>query len=233
MATNLTDWSSDILAHAKRATKPSIINAVRGAAIAFCEKTWLWTATLPAISVLADNQDYALADPTDTEIIVVDNVKYKENGADNDQFRRLDPISETQMDLNDSGSWLYRESPAPTNFWVDVVEKTLHLYPIPTVASTDGLLVKVVVRPSDTCSAVSDFLYQEHSKTITNGALADLFSQEVMDWSDLTNPVAFEHLLNKANLYDRWFKAGCNEAKFKKITGATKRPLSVRLQPFC
>lgn len=233
MATNLTEWSSDILAHAKRATPSSVKRAARDASIAFCEKTWLWTVNLTRISVVADQQDYTLTDPSDAEIIVVDNVKYKEHGQDDDQFRNLNPISENQMDLNDSGSWPFTESSNPTGFWVDVVEKKLHLYSIPTDASTDGLLVRVVVRPSDACTTVSDFLYEEHRKTITQGALADLFSQEVMDWSDLENPVAFQHLLNKANIYQRRFDIACNNAKIKKITGATKRALRVKFQPFC
>ena len=233
MATDLTEWSPDILAHAKRATANVIKQSVRDAAIAFCEKTWLWTVDLTVMSVVADQQDYTLADPSDAKIIVVDNVKYKEDGQDDDQFRNLEPISENQMDLNDSGSWPYRESSAPSGFWADVVEKELHLYPIPTEASTDGLLVRVVARPSDACTSVSDFLYEEHRKAIAKGALADLFSQEVMDWSDLTDPVSFNHLLNKANFYEKKFESACNNVKIKKITGATKRPLRVKFQPFC
>ena len=233
MATNLTEWNHDIRPFAKRIDPSIIKKAVRDAAIAFCEKTWLWTVNLTRISVVADQQDYALTDPSDAEIIVVDNLKYKENGQDDDQFRNLDPISENQMDLSGSGSWPFAESSSPTGFWVDVVDKILHLYSKPTEASTDGLLVRVVVRPSDGCTSVPDFLYEEHRKTITQGALADLFSQLLIDWPDPEDIVGFQYLLNKANFYENRVEGACNEAKTKKIVGLTKMPLRVKFQSFC
>ena len=228
----ITLWSSDVLAHVKRASKPSIERAVRDAAIAFCEKTWLWAEDLTRITTVINQQDYTLTDPTDAEIVVVDNVRYKINGADDDQFQTLIPISQNQMDLHNVGSWAYGTSAHPSYYWVDVVDKVLHLLNIPTVASTLGLLVRVILRPSDTCASVPDFLYEEHSKAITQGAVADLFSQEVMDWSDVQDPNNFKVLLNKAVYYDRLFESSCNEAKIKKFTGATKRPLTVRFQPW-
>lgn len=233
MATNLTAWKPEISLYIPKTDERSVVRAVRNAAIEFCEKTWLWTYTLTDISVVADQQDYTLTDPTDSEIIAIDNVRYKENGADNDQFTTLTPISENQMDLHDTGSWMYRESSQPSSFWVDVVEKVLHLYPIPTDASTSGLLVKAILRPDDACTSVPDFLYQEHRQAIVQGTLAELFSQEALNWSDLEDPTSFKHLLNKSINYKRLFNNSCNQAKIKKFTGATKRALRVKFQSFC
>ena len=222
MATLLTAWSPEILTQVVGVPVPGIKVAVRNAAIKFCEETLLWTLTLDRISIVADTGAYDLALPAlqDGQIINIDNVKFKENGASDDQFRRLDPISETQRDLVDSGSWSFLSSPNPNAYYSDYLNKQLNFYQIPTVASVEGLLVKVNVRPEIDCDDLPDFLYKDYRQAIKHGALSELFGAKAMAWYDL----------EKGMYHGAMFKDAYSDGKQDKITGPTKRPMSVRMR---
>ena len=222
MATLLTAWYPEILTQVVGVPVPGIKFAARNAAIKFCEETLLWTYTLPRINIIADTGAYTLTVPVDQngQVIGIDNVKYKQDGQDDDQFRRLDPISETQQDLVDSGSWSFLKGPTPNAYYSTFLEKQLNFYQIPTEASAEGLLVKVNVRPTIDCDDVPDFLYNDYREAVKNGALAFLFCSNAMPWYDI----------EKSLYHDALFKNACADGRQDKISGPTKRPMQVRMR---
>ena len=117
MATALSAWEPEILPDITNVPRPALENAVRNACIEFCERTHLWTEDLDRITVAADTREYALTEPSGATIILVDDVKYKQDGLDDDQFVTLDPVSENQKNRKDSGSWKYRESTSPSGYY--------------------------------------------------------------------------------------------------------------------
>ena len=222
MATKaLTLWWEEIAPDVSGLAMPALVSAVRNACIKFCEETFLWTQDLTRITVEATTQSYSLTAPSNSIIIGVDDVKYKQNGVDDDQFVTLDPVSETQKNLHDSASWKYRTGPTPSGYFADK-DKNLLLYRIPTVASTSGLLVKVNLKPDRACTTVDAFLYIVHFQAIGNGAKADLFSRRAMPWFD--GNLALVHLA--------LFTNAINNAKPLKISGYTKRPMRVKMRDF-
>lgn len=222
MATKaLTLWWEDVAPDISGLAMPALVIAVRNACIKFCAETFLWTQDLTRINVVANTQSYALTAPSNSIIIGVDDVKYKQNGVDDDQFITLDPVSENQKNLQDSGSWKYRTSTTPSEYFVDK-DRNLLLYRIPTVASTSGLLVKVNLKPDRACTTVDEFLYNDHFDTIGNGAKADLFSRRAMPWFD--GQLALVHRA--------LFTNGVNNAKPIKTSGYTKRPMRAQMRDF-
>lgn len=225
---NLTAWSPEILTDVMGVPIPALKLAVRNACIEFCERTLLWTYTLTAIDVEEDTADYTLTVPVSlyAEIICTDKVMYKEDGEDDDQFTTLWPISENQSDLGgDAGSsdaWKYETASGPTHHWMDIVDKQLHLWPIPEDASTGGLLVSLCLKPNDTTDTVPDFLRRDFRQVIQYGALSYLFGRKATPWYD-----AAEQTKNESA-----FINGCNNAMNKKISGATKRPTRIQMREF-
>ncbi|MCK4252579.1 hypothetical protein KAX97_14115 [candidate division WOR-3 bacterium] len=221
MATNISSWETQILPDIMGVPYPALEIAVRNACIAFCEQTLLWTYTLDRITVAVDTQSYPLTIPGATygEIISVDDVKYKQDGEDDDQFTTLDPISKNQKDLHDSGSWPFRTSTTPSGYWVDK-DKNILLYNTPTAASSEGLLVRCNLKPTKTCTTVEDFLYKDHFEVIGAGAKAKLFSRKAQSWYDP----------DLAGVFGSIFNVGINDAKPIKTTGYTKRPMKVRMR---
>ena len=223
MATKaLTEWWAEVSPDVIGVPMPAVENAVRNACIEFCKVTLLWTYTLARINVTA-TQTYTLTIPAAQygEIISVDDVKYKQNGLDDDQFVTLDPVSENQEDLHRSGSWKFLTSTTPSGYWLDK-DKTLYLDPTPTEASTSGLLVRVNLRPTRACSVVQEFIYNDHFGTIGNGAKADLFARKAMPWYDPNLALAHKEI----------FENAIDEAKWTKITAYTKRASRARMQDF-
>ncbi len=226
MATDLTDWSSEILPDIPDIPSPAIENAARDACIRFCEQTHLWTLELADISIVADTRTYTLTIPGAQygKLVGVpkDGVLFKENGEDDDQYSQLSVISEELTDRDEKHGWKYEEAPNPSEFWVDNIDKSqLHLRPIPTAASTDGLLVTVILKPLLTTTTVSDFLYDDFRREIGYGALSYLYRMRKMPWYDMSH-----HGLNEG-----LFLNAIGDAKIKKLTGATNMPLSLKM-PF-
>lgn len=221
---DLKEWAHYILPDIPTAPMPAIISNVRDAARDFCERTLLWTYPLARMSTVIGQQDYTLTIPAATygAIISVDDVKYKRTGELDTQFVTLDPLSENNRDLVNTGSWKFVTGPDPKEYWADIIDKNLHLLPIPTTASTLGLLVRVNLKPTFDCTTVPEFLHEDYALIIAEAALSYLFNNKSMEWYDP----------NQAAAHEAKFVNGCNNAKTKKITGATKRPLRVQMRPW-
>ena len=221
MSTALSSWEKKIMPDVPGVPYPAMIDAVRDACIEFCKETWLYTYDLDRISIVAETQSYTLTVPTAAygEIIAADEVKYKQDGLDDDQFVTLNPLSVEDKERAYGASWIFQTAPTPSEFWLGS-DKTLYLHRIPTVASAEGLLVKVILKPAEDCTTVPDFLWTDHRDTIASGAKADLLSRKGMPWYDPQLSGAFKAM----------FTNGYNNAKMIKAVGYTTRPLRVRMR---
>jgi len=226
MATNLTAWVPEL--------EPSILGlpakalqvGVRNAAIEFCELTWMWLYTFDAMDVDLGVQVYTLTVPPEEcgEIISLDNMKYKQDGEDDDQYGTLEPISEIQMDANSNGNWRFITASSPSAYFGNSNDKTkFALYPIPLDDSDEGLIVRVNLRPTIDCTTLPAFLYTEHRRTIAYGALADLFGRKNMPWYDPQE---------EQKNYLR-FRNACDNAKSARLTGPTNSRGPVKMAFFC
>jgi len=217
----LTEWWNEVAPDVVAVPMPAVENAVRNACITFCEQTLLWKEELDRINVVADQNNYTLTAPENSVIISVDDVKYKQDGEDDDQFKTLDPASENQLDLHDTGSWKYRTATTPSKYWVDK-DRVLYLVNTPTEKSDEGLLVRVNLKPARSCTTIEEFLYNDHFKAIGHGAKADLLSRKAMSW--YAPKLALEHETRFQELIDN--------AKGIKTDGYTKRPRRVKMRDF-
>ena len=161
-------------------------NAVKETVRDFCRDVPVWLITLTRISTVADTSTYTLTVPNtdgDAEIVNAYNVKYKENGADDTQFRNLDPFTKAERDDRENGSWEFHTGSEPYRFYLNQT-KQLILYPIPENASASGLLVTVQVRPTDDATACIDIIYLNYKDAIAKGAAAYLYNQPNLPWSN-------------------------------------------------
>jgi hypothetical protein len=95
---------------------------------------------------------------------------------------------------------------------------TLNLWRVPEEASASGLLVRVILRPTKDCDTLDDFLYNTFRKEIADGAMSSLFGMRARPWYDL----------RESEKLRAFFNSGIANAKIKKATGATKRPMRVQ-----
>lgn len=239
MATNLTSWYAEIQADIAMAPAPAMEHALVNAAREFCKRTLLWEYDLDRISIVADDRQYTLDVSSVTpsaEIISAEVVKYKIDSADDDQFYNLWPISEraqnkapevyeavnfgTTTPSPSGSSWYYQESTSPTHYWLERSNKDIMLWPIPTVASSEGLLVKVNLRPALGVTSLPDWMYEDYFMVLAMGAKSELYSRPSMPWFNL----------ELAAMLKMQFVNECNNAMRIKFYGETGRGSRVRMR---
>ena len=220
MSTNLTTWYPEVLAKVPGVPPPTALAAILEGARKFCERTHIWIETLPEIDIVADTNTYALT-KSGAELIMVVNAKYKQaksdgTESDDDQYYTLAPASEETLDRLLSGSWEWRETTSPTEYYISDYSEpeswVLSFTEIPTEASTDGLRVKVAVKPDNSATTINDLFWSNHKDAISYKACAILFSQTATPWGNIQLALSFNELFNsectKASMFRR--KGGTN-----------------------
>jgi len=192
---NISSFRAEVDYYVKRASSDTtfldrqIVSVIRD----FCKMTWTWRVTLDPIDVVDGDGDYTLVIPdTDGqgELWMVDWVKYKEDGNDDDQYSFINPIVIENEEVNgitgvNAGYW-NTSGNSPENFWVDQ-DDTLYLIPIPNAnaAGTQNLQVKVIVIPIlDTCTKVPVHIYNDWAETIGKGVAARILNMAAKKWYD-------------------------------------------------
>ena len=224
MSKSFALWYPEINPDITNVPYPALKEAVRAAAIKFCNKTHLWKVELDPIDIVADQSDYTLTVPTELEadIIVVDDVQYKAEGEDDDKYQTVYPVSFVQKNLNTGGGWRFSNIESITEYYVDPEDvTTLHLVGNPSEASTDGLLVTVIIKPIRIATALPDFIYDDYREEIGCGAKANLFLRKGMPWYDP----------KIADYYKNEFDNACNNGKLTRVKGGTNMNLSVKMRP--
>lgn len=224
MATNLSSWYPEINGIVPGVPAPVQLKKLRDSVREFCEKTLIWRKTLTEIDIVADTKEYALS-YSGAEIILIEAAAYKgpladDSESDDDQYSPLTPASEEVLDKIIGGAWEFRESTAPSEYYTNTEVDTIYFTEIPTVASTDGLRVKVRLKPDDsaTVTTVEDIFWKKYKDAITDGAVYRLFKMSAMPWGD---PKMSEY-------HKGLFNQQCDVGKWNRIKAGVKRSLRVR-----
>jgi hypothetical protein len=227
---SLSDFRSEVDYYVKKASDDTafvdaqILRTIRD----FCKQTWCWRIVLTAIDVVEDDFDYTLTIPdTDgkAELHFIDWVKYKEDGADDNQYSYVRPINiETEEVLSSTGisaGYVYGEGTALDVFWVDP-DDTLQVRPIPTAAAagTGNMLVKTIVMPDFTATKVPDFIYNDWLEIISWGTAARVMRMAAKKWY---NPTLAEYYSKE------YEKARDSEAKQQRWYGKNRTQSHVRI----
>lgn len=222
MTEAISSWLSKVTPYVANLAYPAFLDAVRDAAIEFCEGTEVWKADLDRIDVVDTEQtvDLAVPDALYGEIVGIQNVKYKVDGADDDQFRNLTPYSETQQDLDSYGGWKFQTSTQPNGYYLGEDKTTLYFFQIPGEDSDEGLLVKAILKPDKTCVTLPDLLWDNWSEAIAHGAKASLLAQNAQPWF---NP-------QMAGAWGSMFEKKIAEGKNVRYHGYNARPSRVKMR---
>lgn len=153
----------------------------------FCRFTHLWKETLTAITTIADQDSYTLTAPTDNgdevEISGLDEVQYKEDGAEDNQFFPLTLTSREFLDTYEKG-WEHRTGPAPNTAFYDHLDGKIYLVPEPTLGSTTGLVVRTWLMPDYTATTVPAFLFSKYIYKLAEGIAGNMMRMTNQRWSD-------------------------------------------------
>lgn len=223
MATNISDFRSKVLRTIPSCPSPIMDEEIVEAIRIFCEETLIWKQDLASrVSIVADTYNYTLTAPSDTEIIAIHRVMYKQDGKDDDQFSEIDPTTEEVEDRTKPGQWRYTEAKSPSKF-LFTIGGVLRLIPIPTEASSEGLLVTVYSKPERGVITCEDFFFKRYLDAIKWGAQGRILSIKDQPWTDFA--------LGK--YYETKFEEEIGKASFEnQYSGRTLRKTRVRLPKY-
>lgn len=218
---NFSDWETPVGRYIKGALSADIANAVLHTVRDFCEWTNCWTYDLAAITTVANTAEYAFVNiDTDGKNLVssIQAAQYKEDGAANSQFFDLAVGEYDVWEARKSASWKYETSPNPNTILYNHVDAKFRLYPIPSVGSTSGLIVRINAKPTMAATKCPVFIYNQYEEAITRGAAAWLMNETNKPWSNK----------EMAKIYRAEYIDLRHNAAFEKKQGKTNRKIHVR-----
>lgn len=233
---NVSTWRTEIEYYVKgpndTLTDWAVVEALRN----FCHHTGLWRYELDAIDIVADTSTYDFVDidaDGDNDLDGIIWAKYKqpepdETEGEDDQYSDLWIIEGDWEEKIREAPWQFETASQPQSIMIDHAtggddgsriesEKLFRLYPIPTEASIDGLLIKVQVKPRVGATTVPGILFDDYHKTVTHAAVSILQNMTNKPWSD------------KDHAKDNWnqYKAGRNNAASDRRYGRSTRTTKV------
>jgi hypothetical protein len=229
-----TAYIEDVADHIKGADKSIneayIVRQVLRTLRNFCRETWIWREVLPKISVVEDQDSYTLTPGTDNsdvapEVYIVDWVKYKEDGNDDDQFAWLTAwnieTEEVPSVTGISAGFVNSSADAPQVFYIDP-DDSLIIKPTPNenAAGTENMQVKCMLMPSLTCTTAPTWIFRDHLEAISKGTAARITKQASQKWYDPKISAMLHH--------DYKIKRN-NEARMQRWGGKNRQQMHVRV----
>jgi hypothetical protein len=153
----------------------------------FCEQTKLVRETLTAINVVAATQAYTLSLPTTLwsacELVEIEDVMYKANGAADTTYTRLTAVTRDEMRRYLDPTYIYQTAAArPTNYYLEPNNDVLSLIPTPSESSSSGLLVRIVSKPGFSSTTYPDMIIDKWRDTIIMGIVAEFLQMPGQRW---------------------------------------------------
>jgi len=176
-------WESflaEVLPSVEGCADVTAINAIRAAAIDFCQRTRVWQAELDfPITIEANQAEYDL-DPPDleSEIVTVPKrgVRYKGK-------ELAGPTTHADL-TRDQPGWQSATGTQPTTFIYDESQQVIRVVPVPTAEVIDALTVRVALKPTRTSENADQYLYDSWLDAIAAGALARLLILPNKAWTN-------------------------------------------------
>jgi hypothetical protein len=198
---NYSGWTTQVGYYIKGAQTADITEAALHVLRDFCEHTGVWTYDLAAITTVVDQAE-----------------QYKENGAANSQFFDLAVEEFDIWESRKPASWKYETATLPSTILYNFVDSKFRLYPIPSVASTGGLVVRIAAKPDINSTKHPEFIQNQWADTITRGIAAHMMGNTNKPWANKTMSKIYhdEYMAKRAN------------AAMEKTFGKVKRKMHVR-----
>lgn len=217
MAVSWDDYLGEVMPDVYGCPHRVAIDAIRAAAIEFCNKSRVWREILDPDITLADGvEDYTLTPPVNALIMGVHKIQLYDpaaNGAPD--ARPLPMLSHPHFDFY-SKRTQDRDKP---RHWLGVEPSVVRFYPIP---DDKGYTAKIwaTLKPTRDSTEGPDFLYNDWEEAIGHGAKAKLLAMVGRDWA---NPQAVQYH-QRAFINDGWVEARIRDAKANSVNATTAQP---------
>lgn len=174
-----SDLICDVLpALAADPSDPFTENAIKRAAIEFCQDSWVWKHICDAQDVTINESTYDVDVPNGASVAMVMDVL-------------LDGVPLEAKEVgwlnNNVPTWL--TDAAIPNYYTQTDPGEIILAPIPSETTSAGLVVTAALQPSRAATGFPEWIFNKFPYAITEGALAKLMLVPGKPWTDLAGGV--------------------------------------------
>lgn len=171
------------------------VDAIRNAAIEFCEKTLFWQINTDPITVVENQANYPIQTPADTKLVQVIVGYYDTN--------LLIPKAPDQLaDIYRMGDW--QNIAGAPQYITQIIKPEIVLVPYPYQTQADLLTLRIAIAPTRDSQEIDSEIYEQWAETIAMGARARLFAQAKQPYYDKQASIdalkMFRYDINRARI---------------------------------
>lgn len=174
MPTNLESFIPKVQPYVPGCPRALIVEHIRDAAIRFCEESTIWRETLDSADAVIGVDDYTMTPDNFSRVTTIVNIMYDGTPIEHKTEEELDHI-DYKWRTGITGTPKYYTLLAPNRF---------KLSRVPEATITDGLVVRVALKPLPSATTVADILFNDWYLQIAEGAKASLKGMKEKIWSD-------------------------------------------------
>lgn len=209
------DFFSRVLIEVPGCPEITATQAIRDSCIEFCEKSLILTRDHDPVTVKANVVDYDLEPPSGYLVI-----KVMQAWLDHNKLEPLAPDVVRDAAVYNRLFTAYQAAPSTPLRYLQKDERTISVWPVPDQNFTNGLTMRVALKPTRLSSSVEDVLFEDYAEPIASGAVSRLMSSVGKAYSSPQG----------ASLHRALFVQGLNVARQRSSHGHTRSNLSVRLR---
>lgn len=210
-STLYTTWNDEVLPEIPGVLQAMALNAVKRAAIEFCDRAWVWIVDQAEIPIVVDENTYAWTTPSDTEVARPIRVWLNK--------RPLTP--KTVGELSEIYGDFMNFDGGPLFFVQDRPDKLI-VVPRPTSVPDIGITAKLAVKPTEAATGLETIIATKYRDAISHGAKARLFRIPKKPWTDT----------GVAGDYQEKFDAAVAKGQLEAVRGFAGAGVRVRPQFF-
>lgn len=191
------------------------IQAIRNAAIEFCEKSLVIVRDHEPITVVTGVVDYDLEPPTDMLV-----TKVMQAWMENNPIEPMFPDIVREAAVYNRLFSSYNSAPSRPTSYLQKDERTISIWPRPDKKYVNGLTLRVALKPTRSSDSVEDVVFEDYAEVVAAGALSKLMMSNNRPFTNLP--------LSTARRNE--FLIGMNTARSRSVHGHTRSNLSVRMR---
>ena len=196
MAIKFEDFLPDIIPMVPGCPDTLIIHHVRQAARELCEKSACYVEDLDPMTVIPGIYEYDLDPPPNA---IIHRIKWALLDG------RYVEFAGTALMAERYPNWREKDKRGVPKLIAQIRPDAFWLCPVPQEKVKNGLIVHVILKPSQKANSIQDRVADEYRDAIINGALFRLLRLPSKDWTDLGG----------AKVYGALFQDGIREAEVR------------------
>lgn len=187
--------------------EPVAVNAIRKAAIEFCDRSLLWVADHDPIDMVAGESACRLSPPNGTAVVRIEDIWLNE----------VPLIPTTRLDLQHKNANWNSLAGTPSHYMQENTEEII-IFPTPTSSDAEALTLKVALKPSRRSTTIENWIVEKYLEELMHGASWKLMEMPGKSWTDI-----------QAAMYHKSvFDAAIVSAQLLVSKGMGKAPLRTR-----